>query len=94
LLTPEAVNNQLLLHKDIESWTFLHMAVTAAKLDLLRKLWEWIEECLTPEDLNNLFLAKDSIGRTAWHVAANGGYVDILLKTVEVGQKVANAREG
>jgi hypothetical protein len=46
------------------------MAVRADKLGILRKLLDWAEDVLTPEDLINLLLAKDNIGRTAWHVAA------------------------
>ena len=42
-------------------------------LDLLQKSWEWAEENLTTENLNNkLLLHLDVEGRTVWHLAAYG----------------------
>jgi hypothetical protein len=37
----------------------------------MQKLWEWAKENLTTEEIkNNLLLATDSDGKTAWDVAA------------------------
>ena len=42
-------------------------------LDILQKSWEWAEENLTKEKLNNkLLLHLDVEGRTVWNVAAYG----------------------
>ena len=48
------------------------------------KLWEWIAEKLTAEEVNNeLLLATDNDGWTAWHYRAHEGYLDILQKVWE-----------
>jgi len=48
------------------------------------KIWEWAEEKLTAEEINNkLLVATDNEGWTAWHNAAYEVYLDILLEVWE-----------
>jgi ankyrin repeat protein len=54
--------------------TAWHLAVGESNVQLLRKKWEWVEEKLTTEEVNNkLLLGTDITGRTAWHLAAENG---------------------
>jgi hypothetical protein len=41
-------------------------------------LWEWAKEVLTPEELNNMFLAKEGFGRKVWHVTLEKGQIELL----------------
>ena len=42
------------------------------KLEILQKVWEWANEKLTTEGINNkLLLGTDNEGWTVWHWAAN-----------------------
>jgi len=94
VLTPEELNNKVLLAEDVLGRTAWHMAVEKGKLDVLQKLWEWAKEVLTPEEINNrMFLAKDITKRTAWHVAAEKGQLDILHKLWEWAKEVLTTEE-
>jgi ankyrin repeat protein len=69
----------LLIGTDNEGRTDLHEAAYEGKLDILLQVWEWAEEKLTTEEINNkLLLATDNEGRTAWHGATYVGNPDIL----------------
>jgi hypothetical protein len=58
-----------------------HWAACKGNLDILLKVWEWAEEKLTTEDINNNFLlATDNEGMSAWHLAACEVNLDILQK--------------
>jgi endo-1,4-beta-D-glucanase Y len=47
----------------------------------LRKIWDLAEDNLTREEIkNNLLLATNREGYTAWHVAARSGTLDELQK--------------
>jgi ankyrin repeat protein len=64
--------------------TAWHWAACNGKLDVLLKVWNWAEEKLTTEELNNkLLLATDKEGWTAWHYAAHECYLYILLRVWE-----------
>ena len=54
-LTPEELNNNLLLALDSDRQTAWHVATETIKLYVLDKLWEWANEELTPKDLSNKF---------------------------------------
>ena len=46
-----------------------HMAVKSGGLELLQKVWEWANENLTSEEINNnLLLITDDEGRTVFHM--------------------------
>ena len=48
---------------------------------MLQKVWEWANENLTREEINNkLLLSTDHEGITAWHWAALWGNLDVLQK--------------
>jgi len=45
------------------------------------KYWIWANENLTREEVNNkLLLSTDNEGKTAWHLAAHCGILDVLQK--------------
>jgi len=46
----------------------------------ITKVWEWVEEKITPEDVNKLLLAMDKEGITVLHVAAQWGNLNTLQK--------------
>jgi hypothetical protein len=51
------------------------------ELDLLQKIWNFAKENLKTQEIkNNLLLATDFKGNTAWHLAAEGGKPDVLKK--------------
>ena len=56
------------------------MAAEKGQLEMLHKLWEWAEEVLTQEELNNMFLGKDAYERTVCPMAANRGQIEVLHK--------------
>ena len=61
--------------------TALHEAAKEGNLDILLKVWDWPQEKVTTEEINNkLLLATDNEGMTAWHWAAREGNLDILQK--------------
>ena len=46
---------------------------TGGLLDILQKIWEWAEEKLTTQNLNNELLLLLAVeGRTVWNLAAYG----------------------
>ena len=50
-------------------------------LEILQKFWEWANEKLSTEELNNkLLLATDNFGRTVFHIATYQGRLEILQK--------------
>jgi ABC-type dipeptide/oligopeptide/nickel transport system permease subunit len=70
-LTPEEINNKLLLGTDNKGRAAWHVAAARGKSEILQQLWEWANKKLTPEEINNkLLLGTDNKGRAAWHVAA------------------------
>ena len=51
----------------------LALRSTGGNLDTLQEVWEYSEEKLTTEEVNNtLLLDKDRKGKTTWHLAAQG----------------------
>ena len=60
------------------------MAADMGRLEILQKLWEWANEKLATEEINNnLLLATDRWGRTVFDVAAKKGRLEILEKLRE-----------
>jgi len=83
-LTAEELKNKLLLAKNREQQTALHLSAVKGNPYALEKLWVWASDELTPEDLyHKLLLAKDLQGKTAWHRAAELGHTWILEKVNE-----------
>jgi len=74
---------KLFLHTSYKAETVCHMAAHLGKLKVLEKLWEWVKEKLTAEDINKLLLAADNVGRTVWHLAAEKGNLETLQKVWE-----------
>jgi len=61
----------MLLSTDNEGQTVWQLAACGGKLEVMQKIWEWDQEKLTTQEINNTFLmARDYKGMTAWHVAA------------------------
>jgi len=59
VLTPEVLNNNLFLAKDIKKRAAWYRAAETSKLEELRKLWKWVKERVIPGVLKNkLKLAK------------------------------------
>ena len=61
--------------------TAWHWAAREGYINVLQKVWEWANENLTREEINNKFLLNtDNEGMTAWHWAARCGSLDVLHK--------------
>jgi endo-1,4-beta-D-glucanase Y len=57
------------------------VATESGNLEALEKIWEWANEKLKREEINNkLLLATDDKGRTVWHVVAESGNLVALQK--------------
>ena len=56
------------------------MAAKKGQLEVLKTLWEWAKRVLTQENLKNMFLAIDLFQRTAWHMGAENGQIELLHK--------------
>ena len=51
---------------------------------VMLEIWEWAKKILTTEEIRNeLLLRTDNKGRNAWHLAANGGKLDVMQKIWE-----------
>ena len=56
------------------------MATDWKRLEILQKLWEWANENLTTEEINNkLLLVADYGGRQVFHMATDQGRLEILM---------------
>ena len=56
--------------------------------ETLQKVWEWVKENQTKEEINKkLLLGTDKNGTTAWHYAAMQGISEILQKVWEWAKK-------
>ena len=74
----------MLLSTDNEGKTAWHWAAGKGNLDVLQKVWEWANENLTREEINNKFLlSTGNEGKIAWHWAAGKGNLDVLKKIWE-----------
>ena len=57
------------------------MAADQIKLEILQKLWEWANQIIKTEKINNkLLLATDFKGRTVLHIAVDRGRLELLQK--------------
>jgi endo-1,4-beta-D-glucanase Y len=62
---------KLLLGTDKRRETAWKLAVERGNVEVVHKIWEWAQEILTTEEIqNNLLLRNGREGRTAWHLAA------------------------
>jgi ankyrin repeat protein len=78
----------LLLGTDNDGRKPWHFVALFGKLETLNKVWEWGEEKLITEEINNkLLLGTDKEGMTAWHWAAERGHLEILHKILEWAEK-------
>jgi hypothetical protein len=62
------------------------MASQKGQIEVLHKEWEWAKDVLTPEELDNVFLAKDGYERAAWHMASEKGQIEMFHKLWERGE--------
>jgi len=70
------------------------MAADQGRLKLLQKVWEWANEKLTAEEINNkLLLATDNKGRNVLYMAADLGRPEILQKVSEWAKKKLTPQE-
>ena len=67
-LNQNELMNKLLLTKDKCGYTVLHRAAESGNLEALETLWCWANE--TKLKPNELLLAQNKEGNTAWQVAA------------------------
>ena len=59
--------------------TVWHCAAIEGHVERLNKLWKWVKENLTIEEINNkLLLGTDNEGMTVWHWAAMRGHLKTL----------------
>jgi len=58
------------------------MAAKSGHVEVLEKFWDWSKnQQLIPEELRKqVWLSKDSSGKTAWYNAASVGHVGVLEK--------------
>ena len=76
-----------------EAETVRHVAAHLGSLKVLKKLWEWIKEKLTSEEIKNKLLATENEGRTAWHLTAQKGKLEILQKVWEWAEEKLTTAE-
>ena len=80
------------------------MAAKIGNVSVLKKLWEWAKERqITDELRQTIFLAKDLMGKTVWHNAAEKNITKLLdvmwewgkeeLTTEELSNKLLLAKE-
>jgi len=75
---------QLLLAKDKERKSAYFVATERGNIQVLKKLWEFANEKLSTEEINNkLLLDTDKEGMTGWHRAACEGKLETLLQLWE-----------
>jgi hypothetical protein len=81
------------------------MAAERSRLELLRKLWEWVNQKPTTEKINNeLLLAKCYKGKTVFHMATEWKRPELLykiwewanekLRTEEINKKLLLTTDG
>jgi len=69
----------MLFVTDSNGRTAWHLAAENGNVQVLHKLWEWVEKKLTREEINNkLLLGTDLEGMTAWRWAAEKREVEVL----------------
>jgi ankyrin repeat protein len=72
-------------------WTAWHLAAEKGNLEELLGIWEWAEEKLTSEEINNNFLlGTDNEGKTAFHLASVEGNLEVLYELWELAKKKLN----
>jgi uncharacterized protein YeeX (DUF496 family) len=68
------------------------MTTKEGRLKILQELWDWANEKLTTEEINNkILLATDDQGRTVFHAAAECGRLEVLRKLWEWAKKKLTA---
>jgi hypothetical protein len=79
---------EMLFNKLMRGESASQIVAKEDELKVLRKLWEWGEENLPAEELNDkLLLGKDSEGQTAWHLAVEQRNIEVLQKLWEWGKE-------
>lgn len=69
----------MLLARDGNEQTFLHVAAESANTKKFEKLWDWATEKLTLEELKES-LAKDHLDHAVFNVAANRTNNEVFQK--------------
>jgi TusA-related sulfurtransferase len=70
-LTVEVITDELLLARDDNEQTFLHVAAERNNTKESEEVWVWATEKLSPEEIRKLLLDKDTHELTVLHVGAN-----------------------
>jgi DNA-binding FadR family transcriptional regulator len=71
LQTAEVMSDELLLARDDNEQTFLHVAAKRNSTKDFEKVWDWVTGKLSPEEIRKLLLAKDSHELTVMQMGAN-----------------------
>jgi ankyrin repeat protein len=86
-LTPEGLNNELLLGKDIRGKTAWHVAAEEGKPQALQKLWEWAKRVLTPQELKyDLLLATVEYPNSGFWSDESSTKLTALQKAAQQGK--------
>ena len=81
MLTPEVLNNKLMLAKADTEYTAWQVAALMCNSQEFLELCEWATEKLNSDELNNkLFLAKDDTEHMLLHYASLFGIIQILKR--------------
>jgi hypothetical protein len=80
-MTRADLKNELCLRHDGSGINAWHN-VKIGRVNMLVKMWDWAKELhIQPEELRNeVWLLKDTDGKTVWHMAAEIGEVELLEK--------------
>ena len=70
------------------------MAVWERNVQLLRKVWGWGEEKQTAEEVNNkIYVGSNFTGRTAWHLTAENGNLEVFYMICEWAEEKLTTEE-
>jgi len=58
--------NKLLVGTDIEGRTVLQLVAMKGKSHTLQKVWEWAQDKLTPDEINNKFQTRREGPSCSW----------------------------
>jgi hypothetical protein len=61
--------------------------------EVLYQLWDWAKFVLTEEELNNMYLVEDILGRTTWLMAAEKHQIQVLHKQLDWAKEVLTQEE-
>jgi len=86
--------HEMLLGHDKNRETFWELAAGRGNIEVIKKIWEWVQETLTTEEKKNkLLLRTDGEGRTVWHFAASQSKLDVMQKIREYAEEKLTTEE-